>query len=205
MADILLLANSYKHGGYCVAGKDINNNKWVRIVGDQEGSALTLAQLKYKNLDGILQNNDFEPFNKFVRIDLGDPVPKKYQPENVLIGQTIWQEVKAEYILNYDSPLDLWGVGNSISSAHIEDGLTVIKQSLYIIQVKEVEFYGREMPTRRQLRAKFRYNDFLYDLPVTMNLPTLIEDGEKRYNSRLTISLGEEYCGYHYKLVAAIF
>jgi len=47
MTDILILANSKKNNGYCVAGKDIITNKWVRIVGDQNGAEL---YLKHQNI-----------------------------------------------------------------------------------------------------------------------------------------------------------
>jgi hypothetical protein len=52
MADVFILANSIKHGGYCVAGKDINTKHWIRIVGDQQGSELTLAQIAYTDING---------------------------------------------------------------------------------------------------------------------------------------------------------
>ena len=29
---ICILTKSYKHGGYCVAGIDVNNNEWIRLV-----------------------------------------------------------------------------------------------------------------------------------------------------------------------------
>jgi hypothetical protein len=40
--DILILANSRKNGGYCVAGKDVITNEWIRIVGDTDGAKLDL-------------------------------------------------------------------------------------------------------------------------------------------------------------------
>lgn len=38
---IVVLAKSIKHGKYCVAGKDINSNEWVRPVLDRSGAELS--------------------------------------------------------------------------------------------------------------------------------------------------------------------
>ncbi|MDR2034761.1 MAG: bifunctional DNA primase/polymerase [Helicobacteraceae bacterium] len=37
--NIIVLAKSTKHGGYCVAGKSLMTGKWYRFVQDKDGSA----------------------------------------------------------------------------------------------------------------------------------------------------------------------
>ncbi|MCJ7778229.1 MAG: hypothetical protein MUP16_07945 [Sedimentisphaerales bacterium] len=43
MARIICLANSYKHGGRCIAGIDQDTGKWIRPVPDSKGGAVTSA------------------------------------------------------------------------------------------------------------------------------------------------------------------
>jgi hypothetical protein len=210
MADILILANSRKHNGFCVAGKDVISNKWVRIVGDKEGAELNLNQLKYNDLAGRMQVIPFEPFNKIISLDFGNTVPLNYQPENILIGKETWKEKQVtQNNVGYDTPADLWGTGDKIKAADIEQGLVNIPQSLYLIQVTELKFYFNYYKPR----ACFKYGLNTYDLGATMD-PSIINDiliGERPYKNILTVSLaGPFFNRYtnqyeHYKLVAAVF
>jgi hypothetical protein len=50
MVDILILANSVKNQGFCVAGKDVVSNKWLRLVGDKDGAELYLNQTAFISL-----------------------------------------------------------------------------------------------------------------------------------------------------------
>jgi len=211
MADVLILANSKKNKGYCVAGKDIKTNKWIRIVGDQNGAELYLNHLKYNDLAGRMQMIPYEPLNKIISLDLGNSVPLLYQPENTLIGQKTWQEIQlTQNIISYDTPNDLWGTGDRIKATDIEQGLINISQSLYYIQVNDLEFYINDYNSNR---ACFKYGQNIYDLGATMN-PSIFSDiiNEKRaYNNILTVSLAGPYYNKHsnqfehYKLVAAVF
>ena len=211
MADILILANSTKEGGFCVAGKDIASNKWVRLVGDQNGAELSLSQVAYNDIAGKRQMIPYEPFNKFIRLNIGNSVPLRYQPENVLIGKELWQEIQVtQYNNSCDTPADLWGTGDRIKAEDIEQGLVNISQSLYLIQVTSLEFY---ISDRNRPRACFQYRDNEYNLGATMN-PAIFQDiekGVKTHNNILTVSLaGPFFNKYsnqleHYKLVAAVF
>ncbi|MDR2194639.1 MAG: hypothetical protein LBP19_09315 [Treponema sp.] len=211
MADILILANSTKKGGFCVAGKDIETNRWVRIVGSPKGLALNSNQIVYNDLANNRQIIQYEPFNKIIRLDLGDAVPLRYQPENVLIGQKTWQEIHiAKYNITYDTPIDLWGTGDRIKAEDIKHGLVNITQSLYLIQVTNLQFYVNNYNVNR---ACFQYGNTNYDLGATMN-PKIFQDivnGTRHHNSVLTVSLGDSFLNphsnqyEHYKLVAAVF
>jgi hypothetical protein len=48
-AEIIVLANSVKHGQHCVAGKCINTGNWVRPVSNANGAELSHEQAKYQN------------------------------------------------------------------------------------------------------------------------------------------------------------
>jgi hypothetical protein len=211
MADVWILANSMKNGGYCVAGKNINTNQWIRIVGDPRGAELNLAQTAYTDINGKRQNQLFEPFNKILRVNLGDPVPLIYQPENILIGQPPWQEIQiSQFNIAYDAPADLWGIGDRISSIDIQQKNVNIIQSLYYIQVSNLHFYINDYNGHR---AYFQYKGNDYDLGATMNPITFqaLMTGQLPHNNIITVSLaGAFHNNYsqkyeHYKLVTAVF
>jgi hypothetical protein len=205
MADILILANSTKEGGYCVAGKDIASNRWVRLVGDKDGAELSLNQITYNDIEGKRQTIPYEPFYKYIRLSMGNPVPLRYQPENILISKEPWQEIQVtQNNISYDTPIDLWGTGDRIRVDDIEQGLVNIPQSLYYIKVKDLKFY---ISDRKRRRARFQYGDNEYDLGATMN-PAIFQDivnGVRTHNNILTVSLGGPFLNDHYKLVAAVF
>jgi len=205
------LANSKKNRGYCVAGRDVITNKWVRLVGDSDGAELNLNQIIYNDIIGGKQKTPYEPFNKFLRIDIGTAVPLKYQPENFIVNQNIWQEIQCpNYNISFDDPADLWGAGDRVLTDDIEQNRVIISQSLYIIKVTNLTFYVSEHNTNR---ACFQYRNNIYDLGVTIN-PIIFNDivsKERAHDNILTISLaGPFFNRYtnqleHYKLVAAVF
>ena len=211
MTDMLVLANSKKNRGFCVAGKDIYSNRWVRLVGDQNGAELYLNQITYNDIAGRRQMMQYEPFNKFIRVNVGISVPLRYQPENVLIDKEPWQEIHVtENNISYDTPIDLWGTGDRIKADDIERGLVNIPQSLYLIQVTDLQFYINDYNSHR---ACFNYGNNIYDLGATMD-PSIFQDivnGLRAYNNILTVSLaGPFFNKYtnlyeHFKLVAAVF
>jgi hypothetical protein len=211
MSDILILANSRKNRGFCVAGKDIETNKWVRLVGDSNGAELNLNQIIYQDLANRRQMVQYEPLNKIIRLDLGNAVPLRYQPENILIGQNLWQEIQApNHNIIFDTPVDLWGASDRIRADDISQERITITQSLYLIQATNLKFYINDYNTNR---ACFQYGNNEYDLGATIN-PFVFQElaqGLRSHNNILTISLaGPFFNKYtrqyeHYKLVAAVF
>jgi hypothetical protein len=211
MADLLILANSKKNNGYCVAGKDIISNKWIRFVGNPNGAELNVIQIAYNDLAGKRQMIPYEPFNKFIRVDLDNAVPLCYQPENMLISQTLWQEIQVtQHNIIYDTPADLWGINDRIKADDIKQGLINITQSLYLIQVTNLRLYINNYYANR---AIFEYGNNIYNLGATMN-PAIfrnILNGIRKHNNILTVSLAGPFFNRntnqheHYKLVAAVF
>ncbi|BDS30907.1 hypothetical protein KAM479c_26310 (plasmid) [Aeromonas caviae] len=100
------------------------------------------------------------------------------------------------------SPWDLWGNGNRVEYAQITNGRYTISQSLYLVQVEELELYHTDDGKRK---AAFIYNDIHYELAVTDPMFDEIVTEDRDIQGILCVSLGEEYLGYCYKLVAAIF
>jgi hypothetical protein len=198
----VIFANSIKHGQHCVAGKTLDGKHWVRPVSDRCGKELTHSQAKCRNPHGTF---NVKPLQK-VTIGLSAHAPLINQPENYLIDDSIWQQnftLGGNDIVNYlDHPSDLWGKGDRVRYATIDSGQLVISQSLYLVQVTNLTLYLSPFKKRR---ASFTYNGYGYDLPVTdPSFDALFQD-KSAIKGILCISLGEEYEGNCFKLVATIF
>ncbi|ELM6610986.1 hypothetical protein Q2Y25_003474, partial [Vibrio cholerae] len=101
-----------------------------------------------------------------------------------------------------DNPVNLWGDGNRIVHALITVGFYQVQQSLYLVQVENLRLYYTNDDKRR---ASFSYGGILYDLAATdPRFDDIVKDDLPTLGI-LCVSLGEEYQGYCYKLVATIF
>jgi hypothetical protein len=201
-AEIIVLANSVKHGQHCVAGKCINTGNWIRPVSNANGAELSHEQAKYQNPYGSFC---VKPLQK-IRMGFTQHVPLSHQPENHLIDGNLWQQNysinEADLVAHLDTPDNLWGQGNRVQHNLITMGLYNIDQSLYLVQVDNLNLYTNDEGKRR---ASFDYNGSDYDLAVTDPKFDEIFREHREVNGILCISLGEEYQGYCYKLVASIF
>lgn len=200
-AEIVVLANSVKHGQHCVAGKCVNTGKWIRPVSDVHGGELSHDQARYRNPYGMY---GVKPLQK-IRMGFAQHVPLLHQPENYLIDGNLWMQnysiVKTDLPNHLDEPSSLWGEGDRVQHLRITQGLYRVNQSLYLVRVDGLDLYTNE--DRR--RASFSYNGINYDLAVTDPQFDKIVREHTDVSGILCVSLGEEYQGYCYKLVATIF
>ncbi len=76
------------------------------------------------------------------------------------------------------------------------------------IKPQKFEVYEKCYAFKKQFRGRFTYNDVQYDLPITdifflntlnKSIPYFNQD-----NVYLTVSLGIEFEGWHYKLIAGV-
>jgi len=202
--EIVCLANSAKGGGRCVAGIDLSTGRWVRPVGDSKQGELTALQ--------STAHSDGPP--REVRaldvVDIGQVVPRPEpgQPENFMRGTAQWMikgQVMASTLTTFATrygPL-LHGTSDRVSSKQIGD----VPSSLALIEVENPQFRVNSTYSKSQLRAIFSFDGQRYDLSVTDLAPWT---SDARRNPELdsggnwifTISLGTEFNGAHYKLVA---
>ncbi|MBF0233023.1 MAG: hypothetical protein HQK65_08290 [Desulfamplus sp.] len=198
---VVVFVNSIKHGQYCVAGKILNNNKWIRPVATFDGKELNCAQAKYVN-----------PYGKFIvkplqkiQMDFSRYVPLPHQPENYLISGNDWVQnysISINEIESYlDYPDSLWGVDNYIENYDIYSGIRPISQSLYLVNVINLCAYINNQNRRR---VSFIYNNINYDLPATDPTFDDLINGKRGHNNLICASLGEEFQGRHYKIIAGI-
>lgn len=214
---ILCLANSRKLSGRCIAGKELTAagaGEWIRPVSAREHQEVSEYERQYQ--DG----NDPQPLH-IIDVPLIERVPTVYQRENWLIdADSYW--VKVGTLAPHDlaalaDPIGiLWVNGSSTYNGTNDqvpiDAAVDFDYSLRLIRVDHLTLNvfdaGFDRPKRR-VQAGFSFGGVYYGLWVTD--PRYEREYLARANGEyalgpcfLTISLGEEYKGYCYKLVAAI-
>ena len=215
--EVLVLASSRKYGGRCVAGIN-RSGQWVRpFSGGHRGLLLAECGLGGEWPEVL----DVVRFGYVKRLD--DPV----QPENLLIDDSHWElrekippgeayERLAGYLAHGPRLLGNRGAAVKEDEA-VENGdgsLALIQPTagISLLMRPPEEEHGKLKP-----RVVFDFGGRQYKLPLT-DVP--IEEAVKaagvgEYSPRdlgfeatgrvlLTISLAEEYNGWHHKLVAAV-
>lgn len=206
------LANSIKEGGRCLAGIELNNNnepiigkngpKWIRpICKTQHGKIYTHWVTHIKLLD-------------IVEIEsTGNPVKPSYQSENIFF--------KDEH-LNIVGRFDRNGLNKLIDNRYYifgnwgkalsTDEIVFLDHSLVLLRVSEfhvTEKINPEDPGKKKIRLHFLYNETKYDFPVTdpvfsqlyINNSAILNVIDSLY---LCVSIGINFNGWYYKLVAGI-
>lgn len=213
--EIVILAKSIKNGGFCIAGKDVNTNEWIRPVSTINGGELSNEQSKsyFHNEDGNLVGYPCKILQK-VRINFSEAVPLPYQCENYLIDNSRWmQNYKETELVRYlDRPQALWGINSDYINSVDLNTMNPNGNSLYLIQVSNIALYVHNAFDRRNRRVSFTYNGLAYDLKCTDPNFDIIIGGNSRIqfdSAILCISLGMPFSPNppeirHYKLVATI-
>lgn len=221
---ILCLANSKKHSGRCVAGREITAagaGAWIRPVSARPGEEVSENERQY-------QDGSDPRLLDVIDVPLVRPAPHACQTENWLLDPSgYWSRVrKADWneLLQYsEAPATLWVNGHSTYHGQHDEipqaDADALPGSLFLIRVSRVDlrvFAPQETfgnPKRRVL-ARFEHAGVDYAFWVTDPIV------EREYLARadgyhqlgdccLTISLGEPFQknngqSYRYKLVAAI-
>ncbi|WP_425274961.1 dual OB domain-containing protein [Streptomyces monomycini] len=213
---LVCLANSRKGGGRCVAGVLVDSGEWVRPVSARINHEISRQERQYK--DG----SDPRVLD-IIDVPLLHHQPSCYQSENWLLDpRSHWQRAgRAEWsqLLTMEQhPDSLWINGHS-TPGRLNDRIPIeetetLPDSLKLIRVSRITLRA---PTpragsddaKRPLDAVFRHAGRLYIMRVTdpeyeqphVNNPRRVHElGE----SFVTVSLGEEFKGYAYKLAASI-
>ena len=218
---IVCLANSRKLHGRCVAGRewiDGHPGRWIRPVSTRELQEVSEYERQYE--DGsdprVLDVID-------VPVWKPSPGPARCQSENWLIDPEYYWE-KAGRLSWFDLPVladpvsPLWlnghntyhGLNDKVPrelADSIGDSLKLIRvDNLELSVFKPDEAFGN---TKRRVQGRFRHAGMRYYLWVTD------PEYERRYLAKLdgkysldecflTVSLGEPFRGFIYKLIASI-
>jgi hypothetical protein len=217
---ILCLANSWKHGGRCVAGKVVTPQgfgEWVRPIGTGSGGAVSYDDRHYDGgADPALLD--------VIKIQMSAKAAHAYQPENHQIDDSwYWklQEKAAPSILSKAiDPIqpNLWGLssssGSGVNDRVLEQDAPNFGYSLRLISVSDLSIrIANENPSftnKKTVRGYFTYSKQRYALGVTDPTITAIykakpDDTYSVGAAILCVSLGEPFNGYAYKLIAGVF
>lgn len=215
---IVCLANSRKMSGRCIAGKEILEDKrpgeWVRPVSDREHEEVSPSERQYEDAS--------EPeLLDVIDVPVRRARPQGYQQENWLLDPSRrWSKV--DRIVWNDLPRwtdtgeTLWtngySSGKGLNDRVPEDMTAHLDSSLHLIRADSLRVNITFDADREsfQLRGMFWYNGHRYSLRITDPVseqkaeelgPVVIPIDDARF---LTISLGEPFEGFAYKLIAAI-
>ena len=216
---IVCLANSRKLSGRCIAGRELHRERagdWVRPVSDRVGQEVSEYERQYE--DG----SDPRVLD-VIDVPVIRPAPDRWQSENWLLDdEWYWGKVSRYSWLDLPALVDpeapLWLNGFSTSNGSNDQipvaTMTGVTSSLRLIELDGMalkvfapgEAFGNR---KRRVQGCFRHASQYYSLwvtdPVCERHYLAKLNGDYRIgHCFLTISLGEEFRGYCYKLIAAV-
>lgn len=211
----ICLANSYKHGGRCIAGIEVvpQSDGSLGIVRHDDGRPRWIRPVSM-SANGEIPNHLAESFKIFSLVKLTDvePCPDNAHTEDVhctrmeicpfelsptkdFLNQLIDTQHQAVFYFR----------GKSIPTTIIDR----LDYSLMLIHPDNACAYCDEGRENSKYRMKFTYNGSNYDFPITD--PVFLEQFKKSPDSYadldgvyLVLSLGIAFEGFHYKLVATV-
>ncbi len=213
----ICLANSYKHGGRCIAGveAEYDGKRWV-IKRDEFGMPVWIRPVSNTSPTEEISNHLALNIHilDVVRLTGVIPVPKGAQKENVTfnsmitIGKNFLPRVSVlERLMNDHYDFLFFNSHKNVEPLYYnEKG----DHSIILLRTDHTIVYcDKSNMEKPKYRVNFQYNNQVYDLPITD--PAYLEDlksGRKSIGDKgtifITCSLGIEHEGMHYKLAACI-
>lgn len=159
--DIIILTKSDKHSGFCVAGIDMFNGEWVRLV---SGNAATEHAVPVEDM--ICDNGQIIDIYDIIEIDIYKHVPTNVQPENYLYNESIKWKKKGKSNLSqvislhgYDYPEYVFGN----TYRRLDDGnIGLAGASLLLLKVDNPRYVVKSFPERKLIQLNFFYRDNSY-------------------------------------------
>ena len=214
---IICLANSRKKNGRCIAGIEnigTTKQKWIRPVSASATGEILESHCAYSLANPIRVLDVLD-------VHLLGPRPSRHQSENWILGPgRPWhyrgRVDSLDVLSGMSTSRNLWTDGESsgkgLNDRVSESTIDQLSDSLRLVKVDSLELeaitYSNANSTPN-LRAYFRHGQTDYALRVTDPAYERSFQGKPsgRYelgSAYMTISLGEPFLGYAYKLVAAI-
>lgn len=205
MADIICLANSWKHDHRCVAGCDLKSGKWIRPVSGREHGEITFTMRRLGKEEPRLLD--------VLRIPL-EPTGPHYdcQPENRLLKPGAWKRIGTvmpnEVLGLYeDCPYVLHNNADRVSVEDIKALPLAERRSLQLIHVTDFVAKNEEnWRGKKKWRAYFTYKKrrIPNGLPITDPVlwDRLDKSGKVGEKSVLAVSMGTPFSGSCFKFLA---
>lgn len=210
----ICLAKSKKYDRFCIAGKEIladgSIGGWIRPIHPETNS--------------IPESDCIFNIGDIISVNISDKHQHNTQPENYLISKDAnwniegkWDKSKLNLLL--DDPDSIWSIGNLCCSSHgindkVDENVAIShNNSLLFLFLPKAIVWKKDQSTdiknSIKLRLNFIFKNEKYSLVITD--PRLsgmfwnklnLGEHEVIYNNFITISLGEPFYGYCYKLIA---
>jgi hypothetical protein len=215
-AVILCLANSKKLGGRCAAGLRRDGTGWVRMVSKLQYGILNAAHL-------FLNNGNEAALLDVLEIGLIKPKPAIHQPENWLLDGSVWKLHAKQDVQDWAAVLRkaivagpelLRGCADRVSYVELQE--KPAEASLALIAPQTLELLLIKKPEgKHQVRGRFWLGNQTqtceYNLSMTDPIweKRVLQEGNQRLSQAdrkflVTVSLGEPFNDYCYKVIAAI-
>ena len=211
----ICLANSYKHGGRCIAGIEVvpQADGSLTIVRHDDGRPRWIRPVSM-SANGEIPNHLAESFKIFslVKLTEVEPCPDKAHTEDVHCSRMeicpfdlLPTKSFLNQLLDTQHQAVFYYRGKAIPATIIDR----LNYSLMLIQPENVSAYCDEERENSKYRMKFTYFGSNYDFPITD--PVFLEQFKKNPEKYadlngvyLVLSLGIEFEGFHFKLVATV-
>ncbi|GKX66880.1 dual OB domain-containing protein [Inconstantimicrobium mannanitabidum] len=211
---VIILTKSDKNGGYCVAGIDTSNGKFIRLVSEDEESEYALFDSDITYEDGqCLKVMDT------IYVKLKDKQDCWFQPENYIIDSEYYLKkigtATLDQIKNYLTHQDYIFYNNSNSILTNELRKQLKKYSLLIVELDELNLW-RDKFKEKRIMASFLYNNQRYSyIKITDSILTekyyyeVCQSEPRPYTLNNVIVIFSLACVFnmnasHYKLIANI-
>lgn len=210
---ILCLANSYKHGGRCIAGVEVViTHNGISIVRDANGIPKWLRPVSH-SIAGEVPNSHASTIKvlSIVKITGIEYAGMYSHSEDVyykslsVVGEiTSTRNVLNSCLDNYHSTI-FGNRGKALTPECFQNGT----YSVMLVFAKNPEMYIDTRFDYPKARMKFVHNGNNYDLPITDPIYLNRIKNENIYggiipDAFLVLSLGIEHEGWHSKLIAAV-
>ena len=211
----ICLANSYKHGGRCIAGIEVvpQADGSLDIVRHDDGRPRWIRPVSM-SANGEIPNHLAESFKIFslVKLTEVEPCPDKAHSEDVHCSrmeicpfELLPTKSFINQLLDTQHQAVFYYRGKAIPATIIDR----LDYSLMLIQPENVCAYCDEERENSKYRMKFTYSGSNYDFPITD--PVFLEQFKKNPEKHadlngvyLVLSLGLAFEGFHFKLVATV-
>lgn len=212
----VLLTKSRKHSGFCIAGIDLIDGSWVRIVSSETGLSNEIHRGSL-----LYENGQEADFFDVIEVECIKKVPSYFQPENYLMDNKKWIKLDKSNINETLKihPFEMhktifYDKNHNIEEKTVREIENPSRHSLVIIKATNVSIFVKTWrPGEKKATIHFTNNNNIYKYfsmtDGTENEYIRKDDGVYPLVSdyALIISLGELYDGdkKHYKLVAKMF
>lgn len=211
----ICLANSYKHGGRCIAGIEVDPQAdgSLVVVRHDNGRPRWIRPVSM-SANGEIPNHLAESFKIFSLVKLYDvePCPDKAHTEDVHCSRMEICPLEIsptkellDKLLDMHHQAIFYYRGKAIPATMIDR----LDYSLMLIHPENAMAYCDEERENSKYRIKFTYFGSNYDFPITD--PVFLEQFRKSPDSYtdlngvyLVLSLGMEFEGFHFKLAATV-